>query len=97
MNWIKTKDAMPKAGLKVLAYFVNEYDKDRIIRAYYAPRFTIELSGEDDCYEYNEDDDEYFLPEGWYETNEFEETNWHVSAEITHWMPLPPPPVHEVK
>lgn len=39
-------------------------------------------------------DDEAYLPEGWYESNEHEDTHWHVSGdfEITHWMPLPAPP-----
>ena len=86
MNWIKTKDEMPKAGLNVLAFC------GKVIRVHYAPRFTLESGCEDDCYEYNEDDDEYFLQEGWYECNEFEETNWHVEGEVTHWMPLPEPP-----
>ena len=34
-------------------------------------------------------------PEGWYEWNEHEEVHWFVSDEVTHWMPIPPPPALE--
>jgi len=41
---------------------------------------------------YNEAEDKYYYPEGWYECNECEETNWKLNFEITHWTDLPPAP-----
>lgn len=64
--------------------------------AFYAPKFTIEEENDDsDVSEYCEEKDNYFLLEGWYEMNEFDETHWMVSNEITHWMDLPSVPVAE--
>ena len=37
-----------------------------------------------------------YWPEGWYESNEHEETSWCVDETVTHWMPLPAPPLDEL-
>lgn len=97
--WRRVEDGTPQAGIKVLAYGVNEYGKDRRLRAYYAPRYTIEQSPDDEyeSSEYHEESDTYFLQEGWYECNEHEEVNWRVAFEITHWMPLPAAPGKDIK
>jgi len=91
-NWINTKDQMPKSGQLVFAFGVNEYQKNRTIRACYAERFTIQDDNEYEAAEYCEEKDEYYLMEGWYESNECEDVNWFVQFPITHWMPLPEPP-----
>lgn len=93
-QWVKVSDKLPPAEVMVLAYFVNEFGKHRRIKAFYAPRFTVETSVDNDWYEHNEagDDDNAYLPEGWYESNEFEDTHWHVTNIVTHWMALPLPP-----
>ena len=94
-RWIPVSEKMPPADVPVMAYFVNEHGKHRRIKAFFAPRFTVETSVDNDWFEYNEagDDDNAYLPEGWYESNEFEDTHWHVTATVTHWMALPLPPV----
>ncbi len=97
-QWVKVSDKLPPAEVPVIAYFVNEYGKRRRIKAFYAPRFAVETSVDGDWFEYNNesgDDDNAYLPMGWYECNEFEDTHWHVTAEVTHWMLLPLPPVAE--
>lgn len=92
-EWIPVNNKLPESEVMVLAYFKNEYGKHRRIRAMYAPQFTVESSMEDEeCVDYDAEKDNYYLPEGWYEQNEFEDTHWHVDASITHWMPLPDPP-----
>jgi hypothetical protein len=96
--WISVTDLLPEAEVFVLAFFVNDHGKHRRIRAFYAPRFTVTTGCDNDWYESKpeeENDDEYYLPEGWYEANEYEETNWHVNDTVTHWMPLPAPPLAE--
>lgn len=95
-RWIPVDKLMPEADVFVLAFFINEHGKHRRIRAFYAPRFTVTTSVDNDWYEHKPEeasDDEAYLPEGWYEANEYEDINWHVSATVTHWMPLPEPPV----
>jgi len=91
-NSTKTKNGKPTAGIPVIAFGKNEHGKDRIIRAFYAPRFTIEDDNEYEAAEYSEEKECYFLREGWYESNEHDEVNWMVCFEITHWMPLPDAP-----
>lgn len=92
MSWISVKDEKPKGGVPVLAYFKNEFGKQRIIKAFYAPKFTIEDIGENDFVEYDEENDIFYTPEGWYENNEYDEVNYFVDCKVTHWQPLPEPP-----
>jgi len=91
-GWISTKDKLPEPERAVLAFFVNSYGKSRRIRAFHTPEYTTEATSEDDCSDYCEEKDEYYLPEGWYEENEYEDTHWSVSDEVLYWMPLPDPP-----
>ena len=96
MKWTKINgDNLPKAGIPVLAFGKNEYDKGRTIRAFYAPRHTIQDDNDYEAAEYCEEKDEYFLREGWYEQNECEEVNWFVTFAVTHWMPLPEHPIQD--
>ncbi len=94
-TWFKVEDRLPKPEQMVIAFYKNYYGKNRRIRAFYAPQFTVETSVDNDWYEYNKegDDDNAYLPEGWYEANEHEDIHWHVTDTVTHWMALPLPPV----
>lgn len=92
-QWVKCSDRMPESGQYVLAYLKNQLGKGRRIRAFYAAKFTEESNGDwDEFAEYDEERDKYYTPEGWYETNEYEETHWKVTDPVSHWMPLPEPP-----
>ena len=42
--------------------------------------------------EYDEENDAYLIPEGWWESIEYGEEFSAVSDFVTHWMPLPPLP-----
>lgn len=47
---------------------------------------------------YSEDDDDYFVPQGWWEDRQFtpdDVYNNPVDCEVTHWMPLPELPEEE--
>jgi len=92
MKWIEVKSNLPKPGVPILAFGLNGYQKRRTLRAFYAPRFTIEDDNEHEAAEYCEEKDNYFLHEGWYENNEYEEVHWMIDFPVTHWMPLPEPP-----
>jgi hypothetical protein len=94
-NWIKVKDELPPTRQKVIAYYKNSDGEHKRIRAYYIPRFEVEASAleiEYEASEFCDERDEYFVKEGWYESNEHEEINWTVDEEVTHWQHLPEPP-----
>jgi len=87
--WISVKENMPDSGSMVLVFGRNENKKGRVIRAFHANRFQIQDDNELEAAEYSEEKDEYYLKEGWYESNEFDEVNWFVELDVTHWMYLP--------
>lgn len=92
-EWIRVSDELPPADKPVLAAFRNECGRTRVVCAFYAPAYTIESDGEwDEFADYHEERDTFYTPEGWYENNEYDETNWKVAADVTHWMPLPAHP-----
>ena len=97
-EWISVDDRLPENGVHVLLCcevhgYGGEIVGKYICDGYYAEANKIIAGGfPDECdYEYNEEDDEYYLCEGWYENIK----NWDdynsVTVEdfVTHWMPLP--------
>ena len=89
-GWISVEEK-PESGKFVLCAIAG---KKSPIRAFYAAPMSVECSDDDnyDHESYDEEKDEYFLAPGWYECNEYEENHYFVYDDITHWMPLPPPP-----
>jgi hypothetical protein len=89
--WIPVTERLPEPGKHVLI-FCPGWRGSRL-RAMWCPRWTEESCSEDnDNDEYCEEKDQYYVREGWYETNGFEETHWKVDTEPSHWMPMPEPP-----
>ena len=96
MKWIKLEERLPESSVPVIVYVQNvNGNSTRRLRAVYAEKFTLECVPEemDDFAEYDENTDTYWLPEGWYEWNEYEDCHFHIEATVTHWMPLPDPPI----
>ena len=94
-EWVPVTERMPEPGIPALAAFIYPHHQTRrVIRAIWADRYTLPASDEywDDTADYKEDEDEYYVTPGWYESNEFDEVSWKVCEEVTHWMPLPPHP-----
>ena len=92
LTWRDTRDEMPEPGRLVLVV-VHCIGHDgrtqyRRIRARWVERFT-EDAPRDDPYEYSAVTDEFYPPEGWYETNDYEDTNWEVMNPVLAWMPMP--------
>ena len=101
-KWIPVTERLPESGVHVLVacemrgqYLSGQYVCD----GYYAKAKTQPSYGHpDECaVEYSEEDDEYYLLEGWYEVIK----NWDdynsivIDDFVTHWMPLPEPPKGE--
>ena len=103
-EWISVEDRLPESGVHVLICcemrrYGGEIAGKYVCDGYYAEANKIIAGGfPDECNcEYSEEDDEYYLCEGWYEVVK----NWDdfnsVAVEdfVTHWMPLPKPPKGE--
>ena len=103
-KWISVKDRLPESGVYVLICcemhrYGGEIAGKYVCDGYYAEANKIIAGGfPDECNcEYSEEDDEFYLCEGWYEVIK----NWDdynsvtVEDSVTHWMPLPQPPKGE--
>ena len=88
-RWISVGERLPESGKFVLA---NVEKISLPIRAFYTAPNSVEGNCEDEISIFDEEADCYWLPAGWYETNEYEEVSWFVHGKVTHWMPLPEPP-----
>lgn len=99
-DWISVKDKMPEDGEHVLVvceiHPIGLASRKYVCEAFYTRKFSIsDVSSEDDtAYDYNEEDDEYYLKEGWYECvhNWDEYSSISIEDFVTHWMPLPEAP-----
>ena len=94
MRWIPTKYSKPDSGKKVILRQKRNDKRTVSVFGFYAEPNSIEYEGSDQWgfqADYNEDEDKYYIPEGFYEIVE----NWDeitfltTDGEITHWMPKP--------
>jgi hypothetical protein len=98
-GWQLVRDQPPESGRTVLACYINRSGMNRTIRAQYVKAWTIEADDVADpdieCVEYSEQDDCYYLAQGWYECIDNLDEYCRVAVtegQITHWMPLPAAP-----
>ena len=102
-QWISIKDRLPEVETEVLV------DCDRngyrfVCPAIYEDGTVLTQDSIWNWYElenygtYSEENDDYFVPEGWWENRQFTPDdiyNSPVDCAVTHWMPLPEPPKGE--
>ena len=100
-EWISVKDRLPESGVHVLICcemhrYGGEIAGKYVCDGYYAEANKIIAGSFPDefNYEYSEEDDEYYLCEGWYEVIKNWDDYSSVTVEdfVTHWMPLPKAP-----
>ena len=93
-GWNKVEDSPPPHGdlcLVVVEDFNNENGRYARLRALYVGHKEKHMVLAEGCEGgwYDEDEDEYYVNEGWYEVNEFEETHWLVVGNVVAWQHLP--------
>lgn len=100
VGWISVKDRLPEPETEVLAVCVRNGYRF-ICPAIYETGTTLTQDSIWNWYElynygtYSEENDDYFVPEGWWEARQFtpdDVYNNPVDCAVTHWMPLPEPP-----
>jgi hypothetical protein len=96
-GWIPIEEAQPKPQQKVYVVCENPKYGGGVVRfqtmAEYIPYMTVKdedyMSDDYLGYgDYNEEEDEYYTPEGFYEWQSEADMNWKILAKVTHWMPL---------
>lgn len=100
--WIPCSERLPENRVCVIVCFrewqqyANRYIYS-IVTGWYARKHSVRENvfseWEADC-DYDEDEDEYYIHEGWYEfttQGNADLMNWYINAEVVAWMPLPKP------
>ncbi len=99
-EWISVDERLPESGVHCLisctVKHINRTHGQYACVGHYAEKFKHLAYGvDDDCVsEYNEENDEFYIAEGWYEVIK----NWDdygfvaIDDFVTHWMPLPEAP-----
>lgn len=99
-QWISVEDKLPDAETEVLAV-CNRNGFRFVCPAIYEDGTVLTQDSmwswyDLDNYEtYSEENDDYFIPEGWWENRHFtpdDVYNSPVDCPVTYWMPLPAPP-----
>lgn len=95
-RWRLCSEEMPPPGVLVLTRRMNELGKRETRLCQWFPAHSEEASPESDWFEYSDEDDAHYLPEGWYERclayENYTSCGVADSERPTHWMPLPEGP-----
>lgn len=90
---VPVSEGLPEPNTKVLAHYFNALGNGRTICAIWVPaKSRSEGYGDDDFTEYDEENDTYYWPEGWYEAIEnWDDLGWVAvnEGEVAYWQPLP--------
>ena len=94
-NWTSVEQAMPRQGRAVAVAQVDRNGRRQVTLAYFYSSMAWEVQGWDHDHateewcDYDPEKDLYYYPEGWYEYGHEMDKHFHISATVTHWMPMP--------
>lgn len=101
-GWISVNDRMPESKTRVLVAVKTRNGKHAVLIACHVNAREVdsedyEWQDAEIDWDYDEENDIYWVPECWYEGNFVEDnTSWvideYADGIVTHWMPLPEPP-----
>ena len=97
-EWISVKDRLPEPETEVLI-LADRRGYKVITTAMYEDGSISDEDSEWNWYDidfnYDEENDKYLIPEGWWEYRHYNPDDVYDNAvddKVTHWMPLPKPP-----
>lgn len=94
-KWISIKDKLPNQQKRVLVLTEDSEGRKRItVAEYIAPKTVLsdDYIDEDAAFgfdEYDEENDCYWTPAGFYENQYYTDNNFYINDEVTHWQELP--------
>lgn len=88
--WKEPKYELPENAYRNPVIVVVEDKKGKFswMRAFWVEHHSVDCTGSDydgDDIVYDEKEDEYYWPEGWYEFNEREEMHWRIEEKVVFW------------
>ena len=97
-SWISVEERLPKPETQVL--ILAKRGKYTVITNGMYEDGTLNTEDSDwhwydNDFEYDEENDAYIIPPGWWEYKHYngdDEYNHAIDDKVTHWMPLPEPP-----
>jgi len=95
VRWRKWPEEKPEPGVKVVGKYTNDLGKERKVMCMWVSAKTLPVHHDatDFFGEYDEETDEFWSPEGWYETIEAEVgEGWSAiptDKPIEQWLPIP--------
>lgn len=93
-KWIPCGERLPE-DVVIVTVETKTFKQKYVCEAVWIPRWSekAEYDSWEYCSEYNEDDDEYYVLEGWYErVHNWDEYSYvGIEDDVIAWMPLPDP------
>ena len=93
-RWIPVEEELPPSQKRVMVKvkFGTSGEPWTIIACYIPFMTVLEAEFMDEDYleqgDYDKENDVYYTPAGWYESNLYSDTNYHVSDKVVSWRPI---------